>query len=246
MRTVITHFYNEEYLLPWWLKHHLPLFDHGILIDYSSTDSSAEICQSLAPHWRLVRSRNTNFEAIAADFEVMQYECELPGWKIALNTTEFLCNAKFQALEENMVHQNLQGCYFDFAVMVDPFPEQTPSYDLPLVAQKHYGFPGDQSTDNRGRLYHRASTGAYVPGRHTSYQPGLAKATGLGMVLWYNMSPWTQQTLKRKLQIQTRIPERDKQARLGWQHLTSAEELEEQRRLLLAKAVDLLPLINGG
>ena len=90
MRTVITHFYNEEYLLPWWLQHHRPMFDHGILIDYGSTDASADICRTLAPEWRLVRSANPDFSALDVDFEVMQYEAGLPGWKIALNTTEFL------------------------------------------------------------------------------------------------------------------------------------------------------------
>jgi FkbM family methyltransferase len=40
MTTLIGHFRNEEYLLPWWLRHHVPMFDHGVLIDYSSTDAS--------------------------------------------------------------------------------------------------------------------------------------------------------------------------------------------------------------
>ena len=44
--TVISHFYNEEYLLPWWLAHHTKLFDHGILINKGSTDRSVEICKN--------------------------------------------------------------------------------------------------------------------------------------------------------------------------------------------------------
>ncbi|MEW9106591.1 glycosyltransferase family 2 protein, partial [Paenibacillus sp.] len=51
MRILISHFYNEEYLLPWWLKHHAPLFDHGILINRGSTDRSVDICKQLVPHW---------------------------------------------------------------------------------------------------------------------------------------------------------------------------------------------------
>ena len=39
-------FYNEEYLLPWWLAHHTKLFDHGILINKGSTDRSVEICKN--------------------------------------------------------------------------------------------------------------------------------------------------------------------------------------------------------
>jgi len=90
MRTVITHFFNEEYLLPWWLKHHLKLFDHGILIDHGSTDNSADICRQLAPDWKLVKSRLTEFDAWLTDFEVMNFELQISGWKIVLNTTEFV------------------------------------------------------------------------------------------------------------------------------------------------------------
>lgn len=52
MRTVLCHFYNEEYLLPWWLKHHRSMFDHGALIDHGSTDNSLDICRQLVPEWR--------------------------------------------------------------------------------------------------------------------------------------------------------------------------------------------------
>jgi hypothetical protein len=34
MITVISHIFNEEYLLPFWLEHHRTIFDHGIIIDY--------------------------------------------------------------------------------------------------------------------------------------------------------------------------------------------------------------------
>lgn len=47
--TVISHFYNEEYLLPWWLNHHKNIFDNGILINYGSTDKSVEIIKSICP-----------------------------------------------------------------------------------------------------------------------------------------------------------------------------------------------------
>ena len=82
MRTGHHAFLNEEYLLPWWLAHHLPMFDHGIMIDCGSTDGSADICRTFAPNWRLVRSRLMTFAALSVDFEIMRYEAELPGWKM--------------------------------------------------------------------------------------------------------------------------------------------------------------------
>ena len=32
MKVLISHFFNEEYMLPWWLKHHREIFDHGVLM----------------------------------------------------------------------------------------------------------------------------------------------------------------------------------------------------------------------
>ena len=60
-KTVLTHFYNEEYLLPWWLDHHKKYFDHGILIDYASTDKSVEIIKEICPTWTEVKSKNEFF-----------------------------------------------------------------------------------------------------------------------------------------------------------------------------------------
>ena len=49
MRTLITHFYNEEYLLPFWIKHHRDVFDNAILINYRSTYNSDRLIKKLAP-----------------------------------------------------------------------------------------------------------------------------------------------------------------------------------------------------
>ena len=43
MKSIISHFYNEEYLLPWWLNHHKKYFDYGLMIDYNSPDISVEV-----------------------------------------------------------------------------------------------------------------------------------------------------------------------------------------------------------
>lgn len=57
-KTIISHFYNEEYLLPWWLMHHTKIFDHGILINRGSTDRSVEICKLFAPNWEVRDSKS--------------------------------------------------------------------------------------------------------------------------------------------------------------------------------------------
>ena len=69
--TVICHFRNEEVFLRYWLRHHVRLFDHGILIDYASTDASHEVIREYAPHWEVRLSRNAQFYSVAIDREVM-------------------------------------------------------------------------------------------------------------------------------------------------------------------------------
>ncbi len=87
--TVISHIYNEEYILPWWLEHHKKIFDHGIIIDYASTDRSLEIIKEICPTWEVVQSKNAEFNAMAVDVEVLEYERKIEGWRICLNVTEF-------------------------------------------------------------------------------------------------------------------------------------------------------------
>ena len=106
---LITHFYNEEILLPYWIRHHAPMFDHAILIDYQSTDSSRKIIEDLAPStWRVVNTQAPRFTveyqhqktysgralyggASQCDSEVAEWELKYPNdWHIALTVTEFL------------------------------------------------------------------------------------------------------------------------------------------------------------
>ena len=68
--TLVSHFYNEDYLMPWWLEHHKDMFDHGIMIDYSSTDNSVDIIKEICPHWEIRQSRNQFFGAREIDAEV--------------------------------------------------------------------------------------------------------------------------------------------------------------------------------
>jgi hypothetical protein len=137
---LISHFFNEAYLLPWWLNHHREMFDHGILIDYHSTDQSREICRELVPHWDLVTSENEKFAAIPCDFEVMKYEQNYrSAWKIALNTTEFLM-ANLDGVENEITAADSIVGKLEAAIMVDGEPGVSPAYERPLVDQKNMGF----------------------------------------------------------------------------------------------------------
>jgi len=150
MRTVICHFFNEEYLLPWWLKHHRELFDHGVMINHASTDLSVEIIRTLTPSWRIVNSTLLEFDAFLTDFEVMQYERELPGWKIALNVTEFcMPTITLDNLEKNLLAIQRKGCAFSGFVMVDENPDRTLNIDIPLPLQCFYGIDENAELDQK-------------------------------------------------------------------------------------------------
>ena len=74
MRFVICHVRNEKYLLNWWLQHHKDKFDHGIIIDYHSTDNSMDLVKQITPKWQVIKSVNKDFNAANCDIEVMNIE----------------------------------------------------------------------------------------------------------------------------------------------------------------------------
>ena len=250
--TVVSHFFNEEYLLPLWLRHHREIFDHGVLLDYGSTDASAQICRELVPTWEVRPSRNAHFSASAVDLEVMDVERELSGWKIALNTTEFFCCSDVDQLLRELSRKPVSGAYVRGVVMADRPETKDRPLDpaLPLVAQRTDGyyesdFPtGAGGSLARSRLLHRRSDGAYNVGRHTSFRHAIVRHPPEALVLWYAFSPWTPETRARKLQIQQRIPGAEKSghggaAVFGTQHLVDETQLNAKWKVAADKARDL-------
>src|SRR5262245_52338257 len=231
MRVVVSHFFNEAYLLPWWLRHHRDIFDHGILIDRYSTDGSADICRELVPSWEVVRSETAQFEAIKCDFEVMKHEARFPdAWKIALNTTEFLVAPRLSEVEEFVKSNHLTVARLPGAVVVDTEPDRAPDPNVRLTEQQDCGFwqSGHESQaaglispvrPSRSRSYHRYMIRAYAPGRHLSHVPGQCDCNReQAAIWWYAFSPWTDAFKARKLQINATRSDFDKAHRLGYQH----------------------------
>ena len=241
--TVISHFYNEEYFLPWWLTHHVPLFDDGILIDYRSTDRSREIISRLAPHWTVIPSQNIEFSARAVDDEVMQIEQAVSGWTMALNTTEFLLGD----LRTFLSSERASGIGFRIPAqtMVDKRPSRRPSEGRSLISQKPWGVSGavwrkhveraprtselDLNTPydptGRARLLHRADNGQYWLGRHGWDIEPTPEVTEL-RVGWFSLSPWTAETRARKVHVKDKIPEADRAAGYGFQHFAKIEQMD--------------------
>jgi hypothetical protein len=139
-KTVICHFYNEEFLLPWWLMHHKAIFDHGIMIDYASDDRSCEIIRELCPSWEIHPSRNEYFDGDKIDEEVMDIERELTGWRATLNVTEFLYGNTDHLDDRSEDTQYLITNYV-FVDMQDPDKGSTElSHNTPLYEQRYWGY----------------------------------------------------------------------------------------------------------
>ncbi|HEX8845209.1 MAG TPA: glycosyltransferase family 2 protein [Pyrinomonadaceae bacterium] len=230
MLTLLSHFYNEELLMPYWLKHHYPLFDHGVLIDYASTDRSVEIARELAPGWEIIASRNEDFAAVACDAEVMEIERRFSGWKICLNTTEFLVYPGLREFLASFERENPEipaAALTGYIVLADPprgrWNPLNP--ELPLLQQCHYGVHDLAGSLRRWRYVHRAPDGAYAVGRHdTAHAWRSAPDGGIAHFLY---APWPE-ARARKLQIQRRMTESDRQLGLGFHHFVTPQELDSR------------------
>lgn len=235
--TLISHFYNEEYLLPWWLKHHSKIFDNAILIDYHSTDRSVEIIKNLCPNWAIIKSRNENFEARLVDNEVMDIEKSIEGYKIVLNTTEFLVPIDKNSLLSNSLEES-ESCYsIPTAIIVDHDPNDSVSYEDNLIEKKNFGLFDFSFRQNR--FIHNHSNGNYVLGRHFTNLPVSNNQIPF-LIFWYGYAPWTEETIQRKLQIGNMVPDSDIKLGRGFQHRFTRNKMEEIYEMLKSQEINKL------
>jgi hypothetical protein len=157
-KTVISPFYNEEYLLPWWLEHHKNIFDHGILLDYESTDRSCEIIKDICPTWEIRPSRNKYFNGEAIDAEIVDIEKTVDGWISTINVgTEFLYG-NTDHLDDRKEPTQFMITNYVFVDMEDPAKGPIElSHDIPLHEQRYWGYH-DNDTN-------RDPVAPYAPGK---------------------------------------------------------------------------------
>jgi hypothetical protein len=213
--TVLIHIYNEEYLLPFWLNHHKDIFDHGIIINYNSTDSSLDICKQICPTWEIRQSRNDLFGASEIDAEVMDIEETINGFKIALNVTEFLC--PLVSLQDILKNYENQQIAFSITT-ISPYSLDIlePSNNKELfnyILKDNTKFGYDRPPN---RYLHNYSNGSYQIGRHMINHP-YSDMNDIS-IIWLGFFPMNSKLIKRKLQIGTRQPQFDIVNGFGFQH----------------------------
>lgn len=236
--TVIAHFYNEEYLLPFWLNHHKNIFKHGILVDYNSTDNSVNIIKSIVPHWKIITSKNKSFDATECDQEVMDIEKSIHGWKIALNITEFLMTTSFDFILNKYKAYKALSIRSLQVIESKLYESNNPiNTNEPLVKQRTFGI---KDFTRKTRTLHKDVHGNYDFGRHnTRVHPFIKVPINEMVVLWFGYSPMNNEILSRKLQIKSKMSKRDvENKQLGVEHLLSREELIEKYNTLQSRIVD--------
>ena len=233
--TVISHIFNEEYLLPFWLEYHSLICDNGIIIDYCCTDNSINIIKKFCPHWKIIKTRNINldgspnFDAALVDLEVMDIEKTVSGFKIVLNVTEWLL---FSDSSQNIMNSlNPTICYH-----IEPYSCINPTQDIyPLSCIDFLKKITKiiKLTDRGFRMFHNKPALDYSHGRHyrMSALPSSTRnvdaditqnqiATNM-CILWTGYYPFNQSVIHRKLQIQKNIPKTDVIMGRGHQHITN-------------------------
>lgn len=244
--TAISHVWNEGDLITLWLSHHGDLFDKIIIIDHGSTDNTLEdiwLAQTLSffsAEIIVVPSRLSEFHAASNDLEVMEVEKKFylgDQATFVLNTTEFIWAIDFR--ERIEAHFSRTGPNRALGVgsiiMVDKEPSET--VDYPFWKERTHGFVDTYPGVRRKRYFHNAPCGEYGLGRHHTNVP--AEDIDDIHLLYLAFSPWPL-VKNRKLAIQSRIPQADKDIGAGKEHILTPESLEQRYQDYLGQSYNLL------
>jgi hypothetical protein len=216
-------------------SHHASMFDMAILIDYNSTDQSSQIIRREAPKtWKVVSSRNAQFQADSVDREIVEYEKMYPNaWKIVLNTPEFLVHSDLrQMLAETDQYNRTMAIRFRSIMMSgnDSIPLKRFTSLLKQRSQ-YYNNPADKNEQVGitvySRFVHCYPFGKYQLGRHMISEAVWAWAP-IGFIAKYQFTPWPE-IINRKLQIRTRVPGNDFHQGKGVQHNVNLEQLKKMK-----------------
>ena len=252
--TVISHIFNEEYLLPFWLEHHSKIFDHGIIIDYCSTDNSLAIVKRFCPTWEIIKTTNLNqngtpnFKANLIDIEVSKIEETINGFRIALNTTEFLFLTKNKYDLINSLSAKLYYFIKSYTVVSNKlnfYPKNTVEFlnNINIISKN------DRPGNSPYRILHSDKSIKYDIGRHTilngTKETKIIDNFDHFFILWFKYYPFNDTIIKRKLQIQQNIPISDIKKRLGYQHIVNDTELKNNYYIELNNSTDIYNIENG-
>ena len=254
--SVISHIFNEEYYLPFWLEYHSKIFKNGIIIDYYSTDNSVKIVEAFCPHWKIIKTKNVTpdgkpiFDASLVDKEVVEIENTIDGFKIALNTTEWLLFNKRKTDFSKYFKEKFGNYIRSYPVTCEnaPFyPNNTIELleNITLINRFH---------DRSVRILHDYNNMPYWSGRHGAilgnHQINKINEDDV-IILWFGFYPINTEIIKRKSQIQQNMPMTDIILQRGSQHITNEtkivldhkKEIEESENIYQDKNKNIVKMI---
>jgi hypothetical protein len=245
MTTLISHIYNEEFLLPYWIKHHVQNFDDGVIIDFQSTDSSLEIIRDLAPHWEIIKSPLEYFEAEPLDRLIEKIESSISGIRICLNVTEFLIGDPASTVSQNIIPQ---------VYLINMPNDSNFKPGIPFHEQRNFGLISNgkiKIAKNKLPIFSDA-TGRSIHGQNVNYPLGRHfELLEPNEMLIYRVSDCfvNEKMLQRRLQVQSKIPKSEHKKSRGNHHTNNGKGLNLQNLLeveMIAQkhAIDLKPIID--
>jgi hypothetical protein len=170
---IITMWYNEEYLAPFFLKHYSWAEKISLLYDDDSTDNTLDIVR-LYPNVQIIHFRFPDMmdDDINQDYINNQYHQAECDWVLAVDADEFVFykeREEFVYNLEEFVSKNMQYDIF-IATLYQIYRNKIDSDlnpSLPPVPQRRYGDPN--VTDGINKLYNKPillRKGMYASWRH--------------------------------------------------------------------------------
>ena len=185
-----------------------------------------EIVRRMCPSWEIRPSRNTDFGADDVDQEIMEdIEPMIQGLKMTLNVTEFLITPKPVC---EIFPQDPNHCY-GIRCEYSAISDERDTY--PQTLQELLSFPKVGTGYRHGsRFIHTYHHGGYGCGRHTTCHPTIDVTNMVPIwIVHFAHFPWNEPMRNRRMQIQTRMPDKDKRSGAGIQHIVDATKCEEWR-----------------
>jgi hypothetical protein len=230
--TVLMHIYNEEYLLPFWLNHHKNIFDHGVIVNYDSDDSSISIINNICPTWTVITSKNKEFDCINCDLEMMEVEENIIGYKLILNVTEFLfCEPNFK----NILPKINNKCFKIPGLCLLSKKYNDNYYNPETFKQLLNGIDHINIYHRSARFIHSYKTGQYTCGRHSVLHniDTIDENNLYAYIGCFTYYPWNKNLINRKLNVKNKLSKHSIDNKLGFHHLWTLEEMIQTKNELI-------------
>ena len=241
-KLLITHVRNEELYLRGWLRHHRPLFDHGVIILTPSEDATARIIADEVPDWTVVGPWSPKLTTGVLERQIESIELEYPSWwKMCLTVTEYLLTRDLGPILDRAPGPALLVSGYG---LVDSEAERSLPYDpaTPVFLQRRHGFSMREvevADRNWGRrLVHCHAQGQYGPGRHWTHHRDAVDFDGLRLARAF-YAPFNEWGVARKLGMSAGISDLDKAKGHCYEHFLTRDQMEAEYEKLLAKSRSL-------